>query len=61
MRIAVEPNDNPKEREDRHGRVRVSHRRTWCVVDLDSSEFYGEYDRKRDATVAANRIKKTKS
>jgi len=52
--VRVEPNDNPKEREDRHGRVRVCHRRTWVLVV--NGEQVDEYRRKKDAQKAAARI-----
>ncbi len=42
------PNDNTKEREDRHGRVRASNQRTWTVLylgEVDGSDF----NRKKDA------------
>jgi|APGre2960657404_1045060.scaffolds.fasta_scaffold12295_2 hypothetical protein len=51
--IEVIPNDNEKEREDRHGRVRVSRRRTWFLV-IDG-ELSGEYARKKDAQAAGER------
>jgi hypothetical protein len=54
MKIEVLPNDNEKEREDRHGRVRVSRRRTWVLV-IDG-ESYGEYRTKRLAKEAGANI-----
>lgn len=55
MNIEIRPNDNPGEREDRYGRVRVSHRRTWLVV-VDG-EGDSEHRTKRDALARAERLR----
>lgn len=44
------PNDNPKEREGRNGRITVSHRRTWILVV--QGHFHGEYHLRREALAA---------
>lgn len=51
----VEPNDNPKEREDRRGRVRVSNQRTWAVICPEGWAI-DEYPTKRQAIEAAERM-----
>lgn len=55
MNIEIRPNDNPKEREDRSGRVRVSHRRTWLVVVDGEADL--EYDTKRAARARVERLR----
>lgn len=57
MKVEVLPNDNEKEREDRHGRVRVSRRRTWVLV-VDG-EVHGEYRTKTLAKEAGVRLSET--
>lgn len=51
--VEVVPNDNEKEREDRHGRVRVSRRRAWVL--LIDGEAWGEYRTKTLAEEAGAR------
>jgi hypothetical protein len=53
MKIEIIPNDNDKEREDRSGRVRVSHRRTWILLVDD--EFRSEHKTRREAIEAGKR------
>ena len=57
--IEVLPNDNPKEREDRTGRVRVSNKRTWALV-IDG-EMWSEYKTQAAAIAAADDLRRDKS
>lgn len=50
----VIPNDNDKEREDSRGKVHVSKRRTWLVVQ--GTDCIDEYKRKRDAVDRAREL-----
>lgn len=54
LKVEIIPNDNPKEREDGRGRVRVSHKRTWVL--LVNGSYEGEYRRRKDAGCAAARL-----
>ena len=52
-KVEIVPNDLPKEKEDRFGRVRVSHARTYILFIDD--EAWGEYKTRKDAEKAAKR------
>lgn len=53
-RIEIIANDNPKEREDRYGRVRVNHRRTWILM-VDGSPHW-EYATRKEAVADGKRL-----
>jgi len=56
--IEVLPNDNEKVREDRRGRINVSHRRTW-VVAVDG-EAFREFNTKHEASEYAAIVRATR-